>query len=356
MKFAILYILLLFTFTGCISEYQAKGIDELRNLLVVEGTISEGITTIKLSKSVGLHDDILTTEVVNHASVTVESETGSTYYASTPIQGTYTIYIDKLDPEIGYRLKINLDNDQYESEFSKPIMTPEIDQVFWTKSSGNANICVTTRGTEDQPRYYNWAYEEIWEIKAKYEGNVSPFDSRYYCWIYKNSNQFVLASSDKLSENVISQKKLVETTTDDRRFEELYYIKVYQNMLSKAAYDYFSNLQKNIEDTGSIFSPIPSEMKGNISCITNPDIPVIGYVEVSNTKIMETYISVYDGLYEPKADYECISVGMDDERYTEQMVLYFMEGANALFSYQRCVDCTLSGTKNKPYFWPNDHE
>lgn len=376
-----IYILLFFISVGCIEEYHAKGIDQLSNLLVVEGVVTDGTTTVKLSRSVGLYGDVQKSETINNAVVSVEAEGGTVYAANKNVtDGTYTIEIDKLDPDTRYRLKISIDNEEYESAYSKPILTPDIDKIFWTKNSdkGIANVCVTTRGTNDQSRYYSWSYEEIWEITAKYysnfmydvyaeTGNVifynelnGPYNLKYHCWNSSKSNKFILASSDKLSENVISEKKLVETAPSDNRFSVLYYIKVHQNMLSKEAYDYFTNLQKNIESTGSIFSPVPSEMRGNITCVTNPDIPVVGYVDISNVKTKEVYIYPSDGLYEIKSDFSCFSVAIDDERYEEGMALYYYDRSPMdpihQYSYVRCFDCTLSGTKNKPDFWPNDHK
>ena len=378
MKFkTIIYLLLLFASAGCIEEYHAKGVEELSNLLVVEGTITEGITTIKLSRSVGLYDDASNSQRVGNAIVSVESDAGKVYSAITNIVGIYDIHIDKLDPETKYRLKVRIGDEEYESTYSKPILTPDIDKIFWTKDSnkGVANISVTTRGTNDQSRYYNWSYSENWEIRAMlysnfmydengkivlYDEVTGPYNLKYHCWNSNNSNQFILGSADKLSENVITEKKLVVTVPSDERFSVLYYIKVYQNMLSKEAYDYFTNLQKNIESTGSIFSPVPSEMKGNLFCTTNPDIPVIGYVDVSVVKTKEVYIYPNEGLYEPKADYSCFSVAADDDRYEESsMPMYYYEPLDPtgnLYAYQRCFDCTTRGTKNKPSFWPNDHK
>ena len=40
-------------------------------------------------------------------------------------------------------------------------------------------------------------------------------------------------------------------------------------------------MKKNTEDIGSFFGPLPSELKGNIHCLTNPEEPVIGFVTSS---------------------------------------------------------------------------
>lgn len=361
-------------FSGCIEEYNAKGVDELSNLLVVEGTISEGTTTIILSRSVGLHDEVYTSEQINHANVYVESEDGTTFSSNGSVTGgIYVIPINKLNPESKYRLKIHLDNEEYESDFQYPIVTPEIDKIFWTKNKEKkmAYINVATKGLETQPRYYNWSFQEHWEVIAKFYSNFDtetdefyneydgPFNLKYYCWNSNRSNSFILESSDKLSENTITGKILVETPVYDTRFSYLYYIKVKQNMLSKEAYDYFTNLQKNIETTGSIFSPIPSEMKGNMYCVTNPDIPVIGYIEVSNTTEKDIYIPMSDGLYESTFD-GCQSLTSDNPLFEPRIhFLYYrnpLDPRERYYAEQRCWDCTRYATKNKPDFWPNDHK
>jgi hypothetical protein len=85
----------------------------------------------------------------------------------------------------------------------------------------------------------------------------------------------------------------------DEKLSILYYISVTQQQLRREAYDYYFNLQKNISQSGSIFFPIPAEITGNIRCLTHPERPVIGYVEVSTTVTAQRFIPESTGLYEP---------------------------------------------------------
>ena len=110
----------------------------------------------------------------------------------------------------------------------------------------------------------------------------------YYCWGRDSSKAMLLESTNKLTVNLIYKRKLIEIPRDHDKLTMLYYIDVKQNRIRKEAYDYFVNLQRNIEQAGSIFSPIPSERRGNISCVSDPKEWVIGYVDVTNTTIMKT--------------------------------------------------------------------
>lgn len=137
----------------------------------------------------------------------------------------------------------------------------------------------------------------------------------------------------------------------------LYYIEVQQNRIRKEAYEYFKNIQRNIEQTGSIFSPIPTEVRGNIVCVSDPKEWVLGYVDVTSTTIMKRFMPELRDFYE--TSYDCaknILTGMALDGYT----YYIYSGAPTVpnrYAPFRCVDCTYDGrgTKNKPSWWPTDH-
>ena len=64
--------------------------------------------------------------------------------------------------------------------------------------------------------------------------------------------------------------------------DSLYYTayRVQQRALSKEGYEYYLNVQQQNEEMGGIFTPQPSEIQGNISCISQPERRTIGYVGV----------------------------------------------------------------------------
>ena len=74
----------------------------------------------------------------------------------------------------------------------------------------------------------------------------------------------------------------------------MYSINVKQYALSHEAYLFFEKIKKNTEQLGSIFDPQPSELQGNIHCITNPAETVVGYVDISEEKVQRNFYQEYE--------------------------------------------------------------
>ena len=370
----LLYILIPVLFYGCIDEYKAKGIEEISDLLVIEGTITDNESVFKLQLSVGISEVWKDEIYVIDAEVCIEKDNGEILRGVHTGNGMYAVTTGSLDANTKYRLWVKTGGEEYRSEFLQPLFTPEIDSVAPLKEGQGEPVfmCVYTHDPKDQSRYYLWSYEEIWEAKAELFANYGFLDGKaqfftlsnsentYYCWGRDNSKKMLLGSSDKLLENVIYQKKLNEIDCTNDRISELYYIKVKQNQIRKSAFDYYSNIQKNIEQTGSIFAPVPSEMRGNLRSITNPDIHVIGYIDVSSTTFMDVYVPVSLGLYEGKNF--CYSYITEDPELAPPVYGYYEYNPLPIppilrYAPHECVDCRMKAkaSKNRPDFWPNNH-
>lgn len=365
MKKIIYITLLTFTFCGCIEEYNMPGVENMSNILVVEGIIEDNETTIKLSKSVGIEDEITTNPVTN-AIVHVERSDGIAFYVTSYSNGAYTINNRILDPSLTYKLRIVVDGLEYESSPLSPMSTPEIQDIYLHKEAPGKNIevCLSTQGTSENSSYYYWSFKEDWEITSRIYAGCGYVDGKlvewgannpiYYCWVSHISRNFLIESTNKLAENKISRKVLLSVSPDNNRFSNLYYMKVSQYSIRKEAYDYYSNLQKNIESTGSIFGPIPTEMKGNIRCITDENIPVIGYIEVVKKTVKDIFFPKDANMYEQPYMF-CPVVENTHEDYNPSFLIV-SPNPGATYAPADCVDCRLNGTKNKPDFWPNDHK
>ena len=352
--------------SGCITEYEAKGLYEVKDILVVEGIITEGESVITLSRSVNITDESPTWVVyVNDATVSVECDDGTRVQADYRYNGQYVIPMGELNFDRVYRLKIEVDEEdrsgiEYCSDYMRPIRTPEIDRVFWSKRERGqpVNIHVATHSTDEETLYYRWSYREDWEIVS----DLQSLDDDYptHCWNGTNSRGLLIGSAER---TVFGQLMniILEISPSDRKLEVLYRIRVKQNAISKQAYDYYANIKMNAWQTPNIFAPIQSELKGNITCTTDPDRPVIGYVDFSLTTQSELYISRIDQAYEYTTR-DCTPVSQDTlmawfmhvpETYVPFYWLNEMNGDSTLFYvFNRCVDCTFFGTTIKPEDWP----
>jgi len=363
MKKALYPILLLFALTGCIERYypQTEGVG---HILSVDGIITNGITKIALSYTVGLNETLSNMTTENNALVYVESEDGyQSAMTRSSGNGNYLIETGELNADAKYRLVIQLDGEEYHSSYITPAITPPVDVSYkFDPVKNNISICITTIGNEHQHGFYLWSYKEDWEIfsliymkswlieyidmntgkwvtETFYNDLDSPYNL-YYCWKADSSKLPLLGATEKLSENIIREKAIKTFNCNDDRIFELYRIKVMQNALNRDCYEYFVNLKKNTEQTGSILGTIPTELMGNIKCVTNSKIPVIGYVDVSTITTTELYLT--DKYY--------------DDSYREWLIQSSCFNKEFNYIYTECKDCTYYGTKRKPKDWPNDHQ
>jgi hypothetical protein len=394
-------LFLCFILCGCITDFEPKGIEEQSSILVVEGIITDDETIITLSRSEKLIDmeEDSYSYYIDNARVYVECDDGTQFHANSwewswnSRNGRYTINTGNLDMNHKYSLNIMLEEIdktyEYSSEFSYPIPTPEIDSVFWTKNGKGQRVMihVATHSPYNEILYYRWWYKEDWEIVSEHQlygiscpichtyaygaevcricGTVIQYYP-YYCWSSAINRDMLLGSAEK---TVFGQLTYIitEMPATSRRLSELYRIDVRQNAISKRSYDYFVNIRKNSEKSGNIFSPTPSELRGNIKCITDPGKPVIGYVDVSTTTHNRRYISRAEDAYEhPLSECEiltreelCAKFGYEDcgkFQIPNDWIVYDRLSTPLTYIEIKCVDCTYFGdTTNKPEDWPKDH-
>jgi hypothetical protein len=147
-----------------------------------------------------------------------------------------------------------------------------------------------------------------------------------------------------------------------------YSILVRQWVLTPDAYDFWSNLQKNSEQIGSIFSPEPFQTKGNIHSVTDSNEMVIGYVSAGTMRQQRIYLTPFDipnwifGTY----DDACHLISIKNE---PDSLMFYLSGFGYLpvdiappngsglpsridITFTSCADCTQIGTNIKPSFWP----
>lgn len=380
-------LLLSLLIPGCIEEFTPKTGTEISDILVVEGRISGGDNTIiKLSRSVGLSEEI-TANPVSNATIYAESSDGWKSELGYEIkEGEYLIHMGDLNTALSYNLVISTGGKEYRSTPSQPLITPEIDSVSWKKKDYGepVTIHVTSHDNSRSIGYYRWSYKEDWEIVADYFANAdydlytnvyTPYSldsfNTYYCWNTDSSRVLLLENTEKLSGNLIYEKKLLSIPPIDDKISYLYSILVKQWSLSKSAYYYYANLQNNIDEAGSLFAPQPSELRGNIECITDPSEPVIGYIDVTTVTEKRIYITEKE-VRDPGRRYRpCItatakspSAAIDSMRILGLVLLFSpidlskpnSDRREIALTEKRCVDCRLKGNKIKPYFWPNDHK
>ncbi len=373
------WVLMLFVQGACTDKYVANIKGQATGFLVVEGYINiTGTTNIQMSRSTGLDSPVFIPET--GAQVEIQSTNGTSIPLSELTSGNYSDTGLNLDPTQQYRLHIKTTNGKdYLSDLSTVNISPPIDSLSWTAASDGVTIYVTTHNPLVQPGYYQWSFEETWKYTSQYQsvleytGSLPPLiirpdsDMIYTCWRSDVSTTINIASTEKLSSNVIYEYPLTLVPYDNtNKLIDEYSILVKQTVLSQDWYEWVQKVQRNTEQLGSIFDALPSETGGNIHNTADPTELVIGFIGTSTETEKRIFISrpqippttVYSGYESCKLDTTGLSVQELQAQFAQGIYIptaynYFMGFAVSVSSSTPvCVDCRLKGgTLVQPAFW-----
>lgn len=366
---------------SCVSEFHADLSYEDSQILVVDGSIIGGSSVMfYVGKSFSLNENYTPEIHVVDAKLVVTGDNGYSSKESVNMgNGYYRLYIDPLEDEVAYKLIITCASGEvYESLPEKPLQTPLIDSLSFRQPEGNdVHFYLSTHDAEnnENAQYFYWTYLEEWEVHAHYftEFFYDPVADDFYqgipnsvCWGKETKQKILIGSTEALSENRLVNHDFLQETVTHSKFDDLFRITVTQRAISREAYQYYSNQQKTNEDMGGLFTPQPSEVEGNIKCITNPDLKVIGYVDVvKNTSKQELYIYSYElkrtvyteCMYVSSMEYSPLPPGIPATPANLYLVGYRPVAARDVeeveWAHGRCTDCVIAGGNlTKPEGWP----
>jgi len=363
--------------SSCVDPFEPEVINAPDSLLVVNGFINtNGPTTITLLRTQNLTETAAPTPEEN-AQVYLEEEGGSRTSLVATSQGNYTLNTSGLNPGNKYRVHIFTSNQEYASAYVAVSQTPAIDAVTWKAKEDELQIFANTHNTEDQTRYYRWQYEETWEFTSAYAtyldyNNGEVFvrnDDIYHCWQSEYSTEIILGNTLRLSQNIVAEQPIISIAASSPRISRKYSILVKQFAQTPEEYQYWETLKKNTESIGTLFDPLPTQLTGNIQCITNPAESVIGYIGAYSVQEKRIFIS-QDELPEnwnAITGYEnCAFLDTVENNPTDigaklgaggNLPVYeiISQGSPAVIGYtyssKTCVDCRVRGTNVRPAFW-----
>lgn len=392
----LLSVVLMTLGTACKKPYLPHVVDASVNYLVVQGVVNAGSdsTFIRLSRTVKLSGQTKAAPETN-AVVNVESDNGVTYPLIEQANGQYISPGLNLDASHKYRLRIKTsDAKVYLSDLVNVENSPPIDSINYVITPNGLNIDVNTHDPKNSTRYYRWEYQETWIIRSFYHSHyvstgdtVVPRDeahnSIWQCWQKDTSSNIILASSARLVNDVISKTPVIFIPSTSEKLSVEYSILVKQYALSSDAFNFWQNIKTNTEQIGTIFDVQPSEISGNIHCLTNPAEPVIGYLSVGSTVSNRIFISqrklpawdpilpyTYCQLVKDCCFYDYPTREGEVNQVDEFMNPGFHENNGPYYipidgigqvgapplgftasSDAICVDCTTRGTNKQPDFW-----
>lgn len=366
---------------ACREPFEPEISEMSASSLVVEGYIdTDGLESkIKISRTVPINSE----ETMNPESgavVTIVASNGGAFPIAESEPGVYVISQDLAENE-DYRLEIVLrGGERFESSVIRPIITPEILDAGFVRDEDGVEVFVNTQGNEIADDFL-WTFEETWIARPRirtgyiYDPEIEDVRDRTaaeqiaLCFKSQENPGILLETSSRFQDQVVFRKTITEIPTGDERIQERYSILISQKALTPDAVQFWETLKRNTEDIGSIFSPLPSQITGNIRALDDSGISVVGQISMGVTKQKRIFINLADvtpwSFNNPEFN-DC-AVGENAVMISEYETVFGSGGvlpARELMvgttivgyfpSTRRCSDCTLFASPVIPDFWTND--
>lgn len=360
---------------SCIEPYAPPEIENNPNILVVDGfldgTKRECIVSLARTQQLGSNEQ---PNVEIGAIVTLEEKGGNKIVLADNFNGKYTLSDIPVSVQKEYKINVKTtDGIEYTSDYVVLKASPPIDSVTWEATEQGIQVHATTHDPSNNARYYQWTFVETWQYTAAYYSNMIleggsvnlRSDDIYTCWQEKSSTNIIIGSSDKLTQDVIYKNPITLLPINTDKYLLRYSILVQQRILSKEGYNFWSELQKNTENLGTLFDPQPSQILGNIRNVQNSADPVLGYFSASYTSEKRIFIRyadlpsgfpfirIFPGC---KEDTVLLADLPEFGRTNKLLTQAVTVGGIILIGYRNstvdCVDCrTKGGTNVQPDFW-----
>jgi len=368
-------ILLALILQACVEKFYPD-IEEYENILVVDGMVTDENRPclVRLSRTFSYED--FNSNPESGATVIITDDEGLPFYLEEKDPGNYYTDTSSFRGIAGgrYQLQIILaDGKEYQSDYvmlKKAPLVENLDVRYEEKETRVQNV--VTRGIQfylnthdpmNETRYYRWEWEETWEFTVPMQA-PNKID-RFKCWKSNMSRSIMLGNTNHLTSDRIIDYPLHYVTDETNRLRILYSLLVRQYAISQAAYEFWKMHDDLSENSGTLFDPIPTRVGGNIYNLTDPGEPVMGYFEASGVSTRRVFVPndllpknvfipgdfefcEFKVLTDPPNLPYWLNLGWVyiDEYYDMNKLIVRLTNST------KCFDCTLTGSNNRPDYWP----
>ena len=304
-----IYILILVLGIVACEEIYRPDIDQVDNLLVVEAMVRTDKTenTIHLYRSKGFYDESYIYPKVTGAKVYLIDDSGSSTQCIETSSGDYTLY-ETISPNAEYQLKIELDGDEYISDFQQVPTEPTLDEVYAERAykvfeQGTINSSedivneygvqvyadISENGNVSHYRFYG---RKVIQYLDSYDTIVEgfPMTLPIYIWnsVYPTGTFNVAGPPEYSMSNDVKKHPLEffkndykEFMPDTMSFQGWIYL-IDEFGINENSYNYYKDINQQLNADGRIFDPVYVQLQGNIRCETDPDKVVLGNFEITS--------------------------------------------------------------------------
>jgi hypothetical protein len=305
-------LLFLLIMASCSEVYYPEDVDSTKRIPVIQGIITEGQSPkITLSWARNYASDTFT--YISGAGVIVTDDKGTSATLAEVSPGVYMPSYTEIKGVAGntYTLYVFLPNgNRYESapQYLKP--APQIDsmyaksgitEVYSYNSSGEPivseqqgiNISADLSENVQQGLYYRFKTKVV-KLMVYTEDIGSPASHSVFLWETRmvDNSYSVDYSVRSQGRQVLYQHPIgflryfydatLETETKTAPFTEAWVLTLNVYSVSKDVYEYYNSISRQLDADNEIFAPVASQVKSNITCISDPAEKVAGVFEASS--------------------------------------------------------------------------
>ncbi len=322
MKKIILYsFLLIAAFTACEDIYYPD-VEQVENVLVIDARIESWgrESYVRLTKSLGFNESEYGYQPVSGAEVFLISNDDNSFPIYESQNGIYPVY-NRLNPELEYKIKVVHLGDVYESSFEKVPKIPDMDTVFGIPETrfflqggeNDINSVIEREGAqlycnmlnEKEMPYYRFTARKI--LEYSYSVDLGMMEIMVYGWRSTFPTEtFNIAAppefsvtSDILKHPLYFIEKRPHLASDHKwnGIEQAgntnfigWILILYQHGLSESAYNYYKDLNSQLNSDGRLFDPLYVQANNNLKCTSDPQKIVLGNFEISRMREHRFYV------------------------------------------------------------------
>lgn len=296
------FVLIVAVFAGCEDIYNPK-IDWVDGVMVVDARIVDGQenNVIHLYQSLSFADESERYAEIIGAKVSLIDNHLNEIQLQESSNGIFDVDF-LLNENVEYKLKIEYQGDIIESEFEPVPRKPELDSMYGIESikiiqnGGETNVndfrpkdgyqLYADIENDNDLKYYRFTARKIYQY-TYYIPDLILGELVVYCWrTLQPRESFNIAGPTEYSSSIDIVKHplfFMEQTAGVQggQYFNGWILFLNQYSLSQNAYNFYKDLNSQLNADGRLFDPLYVQARNNLKCINNPDKLILGNFEIS---------------------------------------------------------------------------
>lgn len=279
--------ILVFALLGCVEPITIDSVGEADSQLVVEGWINDVDEVVFVRLGTSTPDGVGENTLGVGAIVTIANDIGETALFDEVFPGLYATVSDSLQGVIGQTYTLNIFLNDGRSYASEAVTIPEPVNFGETREE-----ILEIRGfTDERVPFVSYSHDIFAELENTEEDHFVRLETRGWanvrvdyqliapgpltCWQIRDpvNREIILTNNNGIS--VENYEVEVTNIPTDNRLN--YIIDIYANAMSREAFVFWSEAQRQLERGGGVFDPPFAPVVGNIRNVDDPEEVVLGY-------------------------------------------------------------------------------